>query len=286
MATTATYAVPRVPLSSITRAEFRKRFLEPNLPVILTGATADWRASREWVDGEGRPAFGTLVRLCGADEVVSVHDARGRGREMALSEYVAWWDARPPPPVAGAVEQQELLYLKDWHVAQRHPEYGAYETPACLGEDWLNEHWAAEAEPGDEGGDHRFVYVGPKGSKTALHADVFFSCERRAFSLSPAPCSLNGMARGRYSWSANVLGRKRWRLVPDAQRSAVSDAATQPRARSLAAIEAPGLTVHELVQEAGELLFVPSGWCRRRALFIWRRVRRQPTFDAARSLCF
>lgn len=38
----------------------------------------------------------------------------------------------------------------------------------------------------------RFVYLGPKGSTTPLHSDVLRS----------------------HSWSANVTGRKRWRLLP------------------------------------------------------------------------
>ena len=50
------------------------------------------------------------------------------------------------------------------------------------------------------------VYLGPAGSRTALHADVLFS----------------------YSWSANVAGRKRWLLVPAEQRHLVSDEATRP----------------------------------------------------------
>lgn len=40
--------------------------------------------------------------------------------------------------------------------------------------------------------DYRFVYCGPAGSWTPLHADVLRS----------------------YSWSANVAGRKRWALLP------------------------------------------------------------------------
>ena len=211
--------------------------------MIITGATGGWRATREWVDpATGKPDVAALARLFGEDEV-SVHDSRGGTREMRLSEYIAWWTRR-----GGEGDEELGLYLKDWHCAALHPQYCAYETPACLGEDWLNEHWASpeqQQQRGESGGDHRFVYIGPRGSSTRLHADVLFS----------------------YSWSVNVVGRKRWRLVPASERMHVSDAGTRPLASWLSELPATTATgsaplVHalEVVQEAGELLFVPSGW--------------------------
>ena len=47
-------------------------------------------------------------------------------------------------------------------------------------------------ENSHEGGDFRFCYVGPPGTFTPLHRDVYAS----------------------YSWSANVVGRKHWWLFP------------------------------------------------------------------------
>lgn len=152
---------------------------------------------------------------------------------MSVSEYAQWWSRDE--------RKGSLQYLKDWHLAALEPDYAAYEVPPCLGEDWLNEHWAAcaastGAAATASGGDHRFVYVGPAGSRTRLHADVLFS----------------------YSWSANVVGSKRWRLVPEEQRHLVSDAATLARKPNLD--EIPGVAPIEIIQKSGELLFVPSGW--------------------------
>ena len=89
------------------------------------------------------------------------------------------------------------------------------------------------------GGDHRFVYLGPAGTRTYLHADVLFS----------------------HSWSVNLAGRKKWTLVPDGQRHLVSTPSTKPLVKSLSELDATeGLTPIELIQQPGELLFVPSGW--------------------------
>ena len=258
--------VERVPLASLTRADFEERFQRRNLPVVLTGVTDSWRCAREWLTPAGTPDLKRLASLFGS-HVVTVHGERGRDgkrsrSEMTVGEYADWWTRRTP--------DSDPLYLKDWSLARLEPGYGAYETPACLGEDWLNEHWAAAAaEEADDtsSGDHRFVYVGPASSRTGIHADVLFS----------------------YSWSVNVVGSKRWLLVPDEQRHLVSDEATQPLKIDLADLlvaggssggdgggskkrrlssdgsgEAGGgvaaVRPLEVVQQAGELLFVPSGW--------------------------
>ena len=229
--TRSSNVIPRVAFVTMTRAAFRV-YQRENQPVIITGVTERWRAA-EWVDSLGRPDVESLRSLFGGDEV-TVHDGGHDTREMTVAGYASWWASRG--------DEEALLYLKDWHLAALHPHYEAYEVPSCLGEDWLNEHWQSPEQGQVGGGDHRFVYVGPRGSATALHADVLFS----------------------YSWSVNVVGRKRWRLVPASERHRVSDAGTQPLARWLrevpVAAGTPAVPIVEVVQEEGELLFVPSGW--------------------------
>lgn len=216
----------------LTRDGFDKRFASLNMPVLIVDATRGWRSAKEWCSDAGTPDVATLGKLFG-HHMVTIHSAKSGCSEMTVSEYAQWW--------ASAEKVSGLLYLKDWHLAALEPDYGAYTVPSCLGEDWLNEHWAARATGEGaaataSGGDHRFVYVGPAGSRTRLHADVLFS----------------------YSWSANVVGTKRWKLVPPEQLHLVSDAATLARRPDLD--EIPGITAIEIVQKSGELLFVPSGW--------------------------
>lgn len=283
-------AVPRRPIDSLTPAEFRRLYLVPNRPVVLTGATVGWRAASDWVTADGEPDLPALARLFGED-VVPVADCSRNGRlggraaaacrDMRVAEYAAWWQG-------SGRASGECLYLKDWTFAAKHPEYRAYHTPAPLADDWLNEHWAARRGEAEEVGDHRFVYLGPAGSTTPLHADVLFS----------------------YSWSANLCGVKHWQpcasmdrsvrargritsrhslhrlLVPASQRALVSDSASDPLHGGLRALSAAGGAPLEVTQRAGEndsragvesqsshcaqpqrgrarigeLLFVPSGW--------------------------
>ena len=53
-------------------------------------------------------------------------------------------------------------------------------------------------------------------------------------------------------------GGRRWRLASSALRHSCSDGATRPLASDLSAL--PEVAPIEIVQNTGELLFVPSGW--------------------------
>jgi len=55
-------------------------------------------------------------------------------------------------------------------------------------DDWMTHH-ALSLKPRN---DYRFTYIGTTGTFTPLHRDVY----------------------GSYSWSSNVVGRKRWWLIP------------------------------------------------------------------------
>ncbi|NP_001292295.1 jmjC domain-containing protein 4-like [Magallana gigas] len=134
------------------------------------------------------------------------------------------------------------LYLKDWHFTRDFPDYTAYETPCGFSSDWLNEFWDTKDDD-----DYRFVYMGPKGSWTPFHADVFRS----------------------FSWSANICGRKKWifyppgeeenlcnkygHLVYDVDSAELLDENLYPNYKKVR-------SRIEVIQEAGEIIYVPSGW--------------------------
>lgn len=111
-----------------------------------------------------------------------------------------------------------------------------------ISDDWLSPPF--DASPSSKTAAHastadfRFVYTGPAGTFTPLHRDVY----------------------GSYSWSANVVGRKLWWLFPPGTEDdpALRDSRGELLfdVRGLPA-EAKGIKV---LQEAGEVIFVPSGW--------------------------
>ncbi|XP_071543725.1 2-oxoglutarate and iron-dependent oxygenase JMJD4-like [Panulirus ornatus] len=127
----------------------------------------------------------------------------------------------------------ELHYGCDWHFVRAFPNYHAYSPQyfACL-----NEFWEVREDIQD---DYQFVYIGPKGSWTPFHADVFRS----------------------YSWSTNVCGRKRWVFYPPGEDQFLRDPFGTPiydvdsERKNLNAIGHV-----EVIQEQGKTIFVPSGW--------------------------
>ena len=168
-----------------------------------------------------------------------------------------------------------LLYLKDWHFAAQHPEYHGYVCPKYFVDDWLND-WLLNDESSNFTGssesdrsegdspsqvpditiksykddanhddvsasDYRFVYLGPAGSFTPLHADVLRS----------------------HSWSSNISGRKRWQLLPPECCNMLEDATSGSLPLSFEELDnVHNLSPHilEVVQYPGEVLFVPSEW--------------------------
>ena len=220
--------------------DFTENYMIPNKPVIIHGLTKNWKATREWVDDVGEPNLAKLSSLFGTDPA-NVHvqphagfsQARPQMQDWTLQEYALWWYEHRE----AQDEDQQLLYMKDYTFVSMHPDYEAYECPVYFQDDWLNEYTQSA---------YKFIYLGPKGTSTRLHADVLRS----------------------YSWSANVCGVKRWYLIPPKYTYLLYDVFCQHLASHLQCTDAtlyPGLSrartfATEIIQQAGETIFVPSGW--------------------------
>ncbi|CAL9760646.1 unnamed protein product [Musa acuminata subsp. burmannicoides] len=257
--------VERVDGRALRYEEFVERYLMPNRPVLLTGLMDDWRAATDWLAPDGRapnlPFFATHF----GDSVVQVADCSKREftdqkrREMTVAEFISYWlklSSRKDSSVLRCNDDDEsLLYLKDWHFFKEYPDYVAYRTPPCFTDDWLNLYLDSHLIHRDSDihrdkneincADYRFVYMGPKGTWTPLHADVFRS----------------------YSWSANVCGRKLWLFLPPSQCHLVFDGNFRSSVYNVygdvSEAQFPGFkkTIWlKCTQEQNEVIFVPSGW--------------------------
>ncbi|XP_043543860.1 2-oxoglutarate and iron-dependent oxygenase JMJD4 [Chiloscyllium plagiosum] len=226
-------------------SQFFRDFLLPNFPCILSPEfTEGWRSRQEWVKGDGKPDFEHLLKHFG-DFVVPVancdvkeYNANPK-HNIPLRDYLNYWGEHRE---SGYSSPQGCLYMKDWHMHRVFPDHGVYSTPLFFQSDWLNEYWDSIQLD-----DYRFVYMGPKGSWTPFHADVFRS----------------------YSWSANICGRKKWLLFPpgeeehlknhsgnliyDVQSPVLQDKNRYPKYSQCC-------QPIEVVQDAGEVIFVPSSW--------------------------
>eukprot|EP00743_Colponemidia_sp_Colp-15_P010247 GILK01011265.1.p1 GENE.GILK01011265.1~~GILK01011265.1.p1 ORF type:complete len:424 (-),score=68.50 GILK01011265.1:335-1576(-) len=235
-----THAIDKRHVDELSWEEFVLRYLCGNRPVIIQGLVRTWPA-REWTVDYIHEHFGDVCA-----PVVNCSQADFPCKDQTVASFIESWRGRcrcSSPSEENGGGAAPVLYLKDWHFVRDFPAYTAYEVPRYFAEDWLNLHWDSLGDGKKD--DYRFVYLGMQHSVTPLHADVFRS----------------------YSWSANVWGRKLWRMyspdtetmLKDAFGNYVPDVWSQdidskrfPNFKSAAYIE--------FYQEAGETIFVPSGW--------------------------
>ncbi|OQR82896.1 hypothetical protein ACHHYP_15372 [Achlya hypogyna] len=250
--------VPRVDAGDLSYAEFCTRFMAPNLPVLVTNVGSNWPVVRDWVDAQRRLRFEELRDRYG--QVLAPVVASGAKNEygdetrddVVVATYLEWLES-------GRAEAEQL-YLKDWHFTRDFPSDDLYSTPEYFADDWLNwcgsKHkclvihlwlrwWDRKARRGDKArDDYRFVYLGPSGSFTPLHHDVFQS----------------------YSWSINISGQKEWLLFPPSETPKLLDRLGRSVPSDVRQIDATKYPMAHLaqalrvLQPPGAALFVPSGW--------------------------
>ncbi len=282
--------IDRIPSAQLTYQDFVENYMNKNKPVVITNIIEQndnnnridlWRVrSSDWLDeSKSCPNIQQIKRLFG-DEVVPIHEqeksgftkVRPRLKKTTVHQYCNWWvahheenkneeenhhyhydqqlvqvgDNSSSDQITESTTDScssKILYLKDWKFQKTFPEYSLYPCPTYFQNDWLNEYTC---------GAYKFIYLGPKGSCTRLHSDVL--------------CS--------YSWSTNICGRKRWYMVPPYYTYLLYDCFGQQHLAShlhqdleeeIGSTFYPGLKLArlhaiEVIQEATETIFVPSGW--------------------------
>ena len=139
--------IPRIHQPSL--GEFRDAFALPGKPVIITGATENWKA-RHWSLADFLQRFGQV------QVEVTAKGAEIEGtRSTTLTEYV------------NALEQgmDKGDYLTSWCFRKDCPEIlDDFEIPIYFREDWLEEL--------PEQNDMMWLFLGAKGSGMGLHQDL------------------------------------------------------------------------------------------------------------------
>ncbi|KAM5157629.1 2-oxoglutarate and iron-dependent oxygenase JMJD4 isoform 1-T3 [Mantella aurantiaca] len=231
--------------ATFTYHQFFHKYMIGNVPCLFSAKfTETWGSRKFWVSAGNEPNWDHLLQNFGDAAVpvancdVKEYNANPK-EQIPLREYIAYWREYRKNAYQSS---KGCLYLKDWHMQREYPDYDAYETPEYFSSDWLNEYWDAIAMD-----DYRFVYMGPAGSWTPFHADVFRS----------------------YSWSANICGRKKWLLFPPGLEEHLRDChGNLPYDVTSPTLQDPKRYPNyqkcgppiEVTQEAGEIIFVPSGW--------------------------
>ncbi|XP_011685344.1 PREDICTED: jmjC domain-containing protein 4 isoform X2 [Wasmannia auropunctata] len=210
--------------STVTYNEFFTKYLLCNKPCVISSqAIENWPCSREWVLNDA-PNFEVLRTLFG-HSTVPVADCDKKFYNSQVTDDMPmenYLDYWIDYKRNQYDKSMPSLYLKDWHCVKNFPDVPIYEVSQYFASDWLNEYYIAHPELND---DYMFVYMGPKGT----------------------------------CWSANIVGRKRWLLLQPHEEDQLRDLNGQ-LVYNIVSEELVKLKYFEVFQEAGEIMFVPSGW--------------------------
>jgi len=216
--------VARVSVLGLSHADFVDRFEQPNVPVVLTDVVQHWQAWGVWSAAQLAAEHGSQRVFAG-------------GYDFALSDYLAY--------AARVTRDDAPLYLFDREVLSRTALGSQFAPPAVVG--GALDHFALL--PAEQRPDHTWLIAGPPRSGSTWHKD---------------PNSTS-------AWNGVVCGAKKWLLWPPA--SPPPGVAASPDGADVATTTSlvdwflnffePAAADGRLLQcvcQAGDLLFVPSGW--------------------------
>ncbi|MFJ3310459.1 cupin-like domain-containing protein [Streptomyces sp. NPDC086549] len=196
-------------------------------PVLVRGGASDWPLVQACASGDFVAAYGDRELTAVRSSPEAADQARREaspGWTTTLREFLTYCGTAADGEAAEAP-----WYVKDWTVASE-TDPGAF-LPARLPHSlrsWFT-RLPAEARPGWE-----WIYVGPRGSGSAMHVDVMMSS----------------------AWNAVAAGTKHWRFLSPAA-SVRAGVLPEPYLDLVAGRDDAEF---ECSQEAGDLLVIPSGW--------------------------
>ncbi|EDV30820.1 uncharacterized protein Dana_GF14855 [Drosophila ananassae] len=253
----------RCSAGNLSYNEFFWRYMHKNWPVVITDVSKDWECSKQWTTvpeatdvNSNQPSsfpsepssainFDYLKQkidncLVPVADCNSSYFNSHKKLELRFHDYLDQWrsgiEANRSSEINSNVDirTKDNLYLKDWHLAAQMPGYDFYKVPKYFASDWLNEMLVDK-----ERDDYRFVYMGPKGSWTSYHSDVF----------------------GSFSWSTNIMGHKKWLIMSPGEELKLADRlGNVPFSIDEQMLDEHGVEYYTINQKANEAVFVPSGW--------------------------
>jgi ribosomal protein L16 Arg81 hydroxylase len=204
--------------------EFKREYLYPGRPVVITDAMTNWRATSTWTLDFFKSRYGNVPMSLFKFEKDRYQP--NQVRVVPMSEFIE------------AITEKDWIsypyYVRDdWQIFVNHKELMSdYQVPKYFFD------WFAFVPPF-----MRLIYprvfIGPRGAITPLHHDVW----------------------GTHAWLAQLVGRKHWTLFSPDQRHLLYDYKVQPHKPDLERFplfnKARAL---ECVINPGDIIFVPGGW--------------------------
>lgn len=210
--------------SGLSLREFRREYLFPGKPVVITDAIEGWKARSSWT-------FDYFKSHCGKT-MVKVYRYEDGGYRPDLFELVS---------LADYIDQilsndwtTYPYYIRDdWRLFLEHKELLADYTIPEYFFDWFGLLPSFMRLP------YPRIFIGPRGAITPLHRDVWET----------------------HAWLSQLVGRKRWILFSPDQRRLLYDYQVRPDRPDLERFPLLRKTRPlECTIGPGDTIFVPSGW--------------------------
>ena len=157
-------------------------------------------------------------------------------RKIALSDFVDYIEA-PEQTALGQIPTPTPFYMNSYSPFVAHPELLRDFTDPYFVNNWYRTLQGPAADWYNDG--FGWVFIGPAGTVTPLHVDLF----------------------GTHAWLAQIAGRKRCWLYAPSDAGYLYDGRVNPLMPDLNQFPLyRKASPIELVLEPGEVLFIPTGW--------------------------
>lgn len=255
--------IPRLHLPSLSRTSFLVNYEWPSMPFVAHGGIEDWPARKLWASPD------KLAEICPEDARFSLSHRVGAGftkglkLKMTMKAFLRYIRTQGQGQGAG---DEMPLYVFDGGFGEKAPVLLRHYSVASLRVFGDSFGASADDEAEGHGGedyfrpmgkqhrpDFRWLVVGPQRTGAPWHTDP----------------------HGTSAWNALLCGRKRWSLYPpdrvppgvQVQRDAGGRVVEfhAPLSASQWYLKVfPTLPLSqkpiELIQRAGDVVFIPSGW--------------------------
>lgn len=134
---------------------FFQNHMYPNIPCLIKNVTTGWESANKWTIND-RPNFDYLSNQYGNCQVTiykcnEKYFNSQKTYQSTFKSYLDNWNKLKT--------ENQLHYLKDWHLKRERPQDNFYVVPKYFASDWLNEFLVNNQDD-----DYRFVYMGPKNT--------------------------------------------------------------------------------------------------------------------------
>lgn len=220
--------------TGLSAGEFRRRYLHPHRPVVISDALKAWPALARWT-----PQF--------FKDRYAAKQVTADGKTHALGELMDW--------VMRSTKEDPAPYLRNELLEELFPELmpDIQPTPEYLKPNWLRRPLHHPDVPQLDRGAKIELFIGGTGqSFPVLHYDELYT----------------------HAFLMQIYGRKQYFVYPPDQTPFMYPVPDDPNHSQLNDVESPDLAKFPLFAkargltftlDAGEMLFVPCGW--------WHTVR-------------